>query len=91
VLDSRLSLTDKVDLGSRLQDAISGGPVTRPPDLSGAFAGSGDPAVLGRIKAAVTDIVERAVTHAFSRSFAIAGLLALAALIPLWWGRAARL
>ena len=91
VLDSRLSLTDQVDLGSRLQDAISGGPVTRPPDLSGAFAGSGDPAVLGRIKAAVTDIVERAVTHAFSRSFAIAGLLALAALIPLWWGRAARL
>ena len=47
--------------------------------------------MLGRIKAAVTDIVERAVTHAFSRSFAIAGLLALAALIPLWWGRAARL
>jgi MFS family permease len=87
VLDSQLSLSDKVDLGSRLEEAITGGSVTRPPDLSGAFTGPGDPGELARIRAAVTDVVERAVTHAFSRSFVVAALLALAALVPLWWGR----
>jgi len=87
VLDSKLSLTEKVDLGSRLEDAITGGSVTRPPDLSGAFSGAGDPRELARISAAVNDVVERAVTHAFSRSFVVAALLALAALVPLWWGR----
>jgi MFS family permease len=91
VLDSKLSLSEKIALGTRLQEAIGGGPVTRPPDLSGAFKGSGNPGELARIRTAVSDIVQRAVTSAFSRSFVVAALLALAALVPLWWGRVARL
>jgi hypothetical protein len=88
ILNSSLSITEKVDLGRRLEDAIGSGTVTRPPDLAPAFTGSGDPDELARLERLIGEQVDRAVTHAFSSSFVVAGVLALLALIPLWWGRA---
>ena len=90
ILDSKLSLTDKLDLGTALVDQIRGGPITRPPDLHPAFAAVGDRAEAHRMEVAIQDQVDRAVTHAFSSSFLVAALMALAALLPLWLPRTSR-
>jgi len=84
ILDSNLSLTEKLNLGQALYDQITGGPITRPPDLHPAFASVGDKAEAQRLETQIQDQVDRAVTHAFSSSFLVAALMALAALLPLW-------
>ena len=70
--------------GQALYDQITGGPITRPPDLHPAFASVGDKAEAQRLETQIQDQVDRAVTHAFSSSFLVAALMALAALLPLW-------
>ena len=87
ILDSNLSFTGKLDLGSALVDQIQAGAVTKPPNLAPAFdaaiKGGSDPSEIRNLEAKIQDEVKRAVTHAFSRSFLIAGLLGLLAIVPL--------
>jgi hypothetical protein len=83
ILSSKLSLSAKLTLGGALVDQIGSGPVTRPPDVGPAFRKAGNSPELRRLEAAINDQIQRAVTRAFSTSFLVAGLLAIAALIPL--------
>jgi MFS family permease len=83
ILSSKLSLSAKLTLGGALVDQISSGPVTRPPDVGPAFRKAGNSPELRRLEGAINDQIQRAVTRAFSTSFLVAGLLAIAALIPL--------
>jgi hypothetical protein len=87
ILDSPLSLGQKLQLGTALVQQISSGPVTRPPDLRPAFRKLGNSPETRRLQSAIQDQVDRAVTHAFSRSFLVAALLGLAAALPLLRGR----
>ena len=82
ILDSSLSLSEKLNLGTALVDQIRSGPVTRPPDLHPAFR-SMHTATGRQLEHAIQDQVDRAVTRAFSTSFLVAALLALAAALPL--------
>ncbi|MDX6593861.1 MAG: hypothetical protein QOJ13_3057 [Gaiellales bacterium] len=83
ILDSKLSLDAKLTLGGALVDQISSGPVTRPPDLGPAFRKAGNSPEVRGLEASINDQILRAVTRAFSTSFLVAGLLGIAALIPL--------
>ena len=87
ILDSKLDLSDKLDLGNALVEQIHSGPITRPPDLHPAFEKVGPSAEARRLEAAIQDQVDRAVTYAFSASFLVAALLAVAAAMPLAWAR----
>ena len=87
ILDSPLDLSKKLALGTALVDQITSGSVTRPPDIGPAFDKIGDVPGKAQLESAIQDQIDRAVTHAFSRSFAVAALLALAAAIPLLRGR----
>jgi MFS family permease len=88
ILDSPLDLSKKLALGTALVDQITSGSVTRPPDIGPAFDKIGDVPGKAALESAIQDQIDRAVTHAFSRSFVVAALLALAAAIPLVRGRA---
>jgi MFS family permease len=87
ILDSSLSLTQKVSLGSAIVAQVSSASVTRPPNLHPAFQQAGDSSEVHRLEAAINDQIERAVTHAFSSSFLVAALLALLATLPLIRGK----
>jgi MFS family permease len=82
ILDSSLSLSEKLNLGTALVDQIRSGPVTRPPDLHPAFRSMHN-ATGRQLERAIQDQVDRAVTRAFSTSFLVAALLGLAAALPL--------
>ncbi len=83
VLESSLSLTDKIALGGRLADLVGTAPVTKPPNLDSAFAPLGNGADVQALHESVTDQIEKAVTKAFSVPFALAAGMALLSLIPL--------
>jgi len=83
ILNSSLSLTQKIDLGSRLVEQIQSGAVTKPPNLKPAFEAIGNTPEIRKLEDEIQDQIDRAVTHAFSGSFLVAALMALAALIPL--------
>src|SRR6478752_2933245 len=87
ILDSSLSLTQKVSLGSAIVARVSSASVTRPPNLHPAFQQAGDSPEVHRLEASIQDQIERAVTHAFSNSFLVASLLALLAALPLIRGK----
>jgi hypothetical protein len=87
ILDSKLGLSDKLALGEAIFEQIQSGAITRPPDLHPAFEKIGRSAEATRLEDAIQDQVDRAVTHAFSASFLVAALLALAAALPLVWAR----
>ncbi len=87
ILDSPLSFSDKLKLGDHIIQQIQTGSVTRPPDIGPAFSSLGNTAEVRALRDTVQDEIDRAVTHAFSGSFVVAGLLALASLIPLVRGR----
>ena len=87
ILDSPLNLSQKLALGTAIVDQITSGSVTRPPDIGPAFDKIGDVPGKASLESAIQDQIDRAVTHAFSRSFLVAALLALAAAIPLLRGR----
>jgi MFS family permease len=86
LLDSELSTRTKIDLTRELNDRLEAAP-RQIPALSPAFESVGvDPeqqSELERLEHALDDIVDRAVTSTFSRSFLIAAVLALAALVPI--------
>ena len=83
VLESSLSISDKIDLGGRLADLVGTAPVTKPPNLDSAFKPLGNSPEVRQLHASVTDQIERAVTRAFSLPFALAAVMALLALVPL--------
>jgi MFS family permease len=91
VIDSNLSIQAKLDLGQAVADALarSGDEL---PNLRPAFAAQhpseADRPEYSRLEAALSDQARRAGTHAFSRSFFVAAALALAAIVPLLYGRA---
>jgi MFS family permease len=87
ILDSSLSLSQKVSLGSTIVAQVSSASVTRPPNLHPAFRQAGDSSEVHRLEGAIQDQIERAVTHAFSSSFLVAALLALLAALPLIRGK----
>ena len=87
ILDSSLSLSQKVSLGSAIVAQVSSASVTRPPNLHPAFQQAGDSPEVHRLEASIQDQIERAVTHAFSNSFLVASLLALLAALPLIRGK----
>jgi len=90
VIDSDLSIQAKLSLGQAVADALSQSG-TSLPDLGPVFkvqqASASDRPEYARLEAELTDQARRAGTHAFSRSFFVAAALALAALIPLVYGR----
>jgi len=87
ILDSSLSLSQKVSLGSAIVARVSSASVTRPPNLRPAFQQAGNSPEVHRLEASIQDQIERAVTHAFSSSFQVASVLALLAALPLIRGK----
>ena len=86
VLDARIEPTQKVELALEIADELRR-QKGQLPDLGPAFAvapstGS-DGAAARQLARDLEDQIQRAGTHAFSRSFAVAAALALLALIPL--------
>lgn len=80
-----LSITTKLHLANQLERRLVGGSATRVPDLAPVFHGS--TGALAQVGQEILDQVARAVTAAFRRSFLLAGLLALLALLPIGLGR----
>ena len=80
LLDARLRPAVKIELGARLAERVERAD-GRLPNLRPAFrdldVDRGERAPLARLRSEVTDEVERAATHAFSRSFLAGGGLAL--------------
>lgn len=86
LLDARLSPGLKLRLAGALAARIDGSD-GRPPDLAPAFREIVPPPAArrayARLEADLGDEVQRAATHAFSRSFLLAAALALLALAPI--------
>jgi MFS family permease len=86
VLDARLPFSAKLELGDALQRQAeaSGAHV---PDLGPVFAqlhpSPTQKPIYASVEKRLEDQVRRAVTHAFSRAFLIAALLALLAVVPI--------
>lgn len=86
------SLVDKVRLGAGLIAADAHAPQSQLPDLTPAFtavetgADPGTRAQFVALQARVQDLIERAVTDAFTTPLEICALLSLAALIPVGAG-----
>jgi MFS family permease len=90
VLNSRLSLQAKLRLGDAIDQSLRT-TRNRLPDLGPAFRAqhpsAADQPTYDALRAALTEQVRRAATHAFSRAFLVAAGIALLALIPLAAGR----
>jgi len=83
----RMSLYRNLIVSVLRYEQIQAGAVTKPPDLSPAFEAIGNTPQIHKLEEQIQDQIDRAVTHAFSGSFLVAALMALAALIPLARGR----
>jgi MFS family permease len=90
LLDSRLEPTTKFSVGLRLAGELDSA-TNEVPDVAPAFAGispsPGEAAELTALRRDVADQLDRAATTAFERSFLVAALLSLLALVPLLWPR----
>jgi MFS family permease len=90
VLNSALSFDAKLRLGDAINHQLQQAQ-NRLPDLGPAFRAqhpSGtDVPVYRRLRRSLTEQVRRAATHAFSRAFLVAAVIAIAALVPLAAGR----
>ncbi len=86
LLDSRLDPTDKIALAERISDRLAA-EGDKVPVIEPAFeplpADPDERADAIDLRAALADELDRAATHAFSRSFLIAAAFALAALLPI--------
>jgi hypothetical protein len=86
VLNSQLSLQAKLRLGDAIDQSLRT-TQNRLPDLRPAFdaqhPSAADRPTYDQLRAALTEQVRRAATHAFSRAFLIAAGIALLALVPL--------
>ena len=87
LLDAPLPTGVKIELATRIVGRLDAAG-NRVPDVAQAFPASESPddpsqrATYDGLRDALTDQVERAATHAFSRSFWLAAALALLALVP---------
>ena len=92
LLDADLAPATKVELGAAIAERLerAGG---RLPRLDPAFrrvdAQPGSQRELERLEASMNEEIQKAATAAFSLSFLLAGALALAALVPIFWRRPA--
>jgi MFS family permease len=86
VLNSPLSLSAKLSLGDAIDRSLRQ-TQDRLPDLGPAFRAqhpsASDRPTYDRLRTALTGQVRRAATHAFSRAFLVAALIALLGLVPL--------
>jgi len=86
VLNSPLSLTAKLNLGDAIERSLQR-TQNRLPDLGPAFRAqhpsAADRPAYDRLRTRLDGQVRRAATHAFSRAFLVAALIALLALVPL--------
>jgi hypothetical protein len=94
VLNSPLSLTAKLNLGGAIERTLQR-TQNRLPDLGPAFRAqhpsAADRPAYDRLRGQLDGQVRRAATHAFSRAFLVAALIAVLALVPLapGWRRTA--
>jgi MFS family permease len=90
LLDSDVSATTKFRVGVELGGELNG-PTNEVPDVGPVFdavdADGEERARLDALQADVEDQLDRAATTAFERSFIVAAVLSLFALIPLLWPR----
>jgi MFS family permease len=82
VLDANVPAGSKLSLARDVLATVSANRSGAVPDVRRAFRNRTGPQY-AEVERALVDDVERAATHAFSRSFRYAALLALAALLPL--------
>lgn len=90
LLDSGLDPTTKLNVGLRLAGALDS-TTNEVPDIGPAFdqarPRAGEAARLARLQTQVEGELDKAATKAFERSFLVAALLSLLALVPLLWPR----
>jgi hypothetical protein len=88
LLDSDLDATTKIDVGLALAAELDTA-TNEVPDVGPAFAAArpaaGEAAQLAALRARVEEELDRAATTAFERSFLVAAILSLLALVPLLW------
>ena len=88
LLDSDVAATTKLRVGVELGGELSG-PTNEVPDVAPVFEGvdadGEERARLDALQADVEDQLDRAATTAFERSFLVAAILSLFALVPLLW------
>ena len=88
VLDSGLPPLEKLGVAREVLVAVDeADEEARVPDVGEVVAEGGDDPARSTLAAMLQDQLDRAVTSAFSRSFLVAALLALAALVPILLGR----
>lgn len=88
VLDSRLPPLEKLGVAREVLAAVDEADEdARVPNVAEVVADDGDDPARSALAATLQDQLDRAVTSAFSRSFLVAALLALAALVPILLGR----
>jgi len=91
VIDSDISIQAKLSLGQAVADALARSGDSLPnlrPVFAAQHPSASDRPEYARLEAELEDQARRAGTHAFSRSFFVAAALALAAIVPLLYGRA---
>jgi hypothetical protein len=90
VLDSKVSLTEKIEIGERVEDRLAE-EKGKVPTIGAAFdpviEDSGDPDEVIALREELQDQLDRGATHAFSPSFGLGALMALIALIPIGLAR----
>ena len=91
VLDSRIPPLDKLGVAQDVLEQVEAAGANRRPDLDAAFEDRPDTDEYRSLLSTLRDELDRAVTNAFSGPFLVAAALALAALVPVWLGRRARL
>jgi MFS family permease len=93
LLDSGLDPATKIGVALRLADELDSA-TNEVPDVGPAFAAAepaaGEAARLATLEDDVADELDRAATTAFERSFLVAALLSLLAIVPLLWPAATR-
>src|SRR4051794_7489545 len=90
VLDSKVSLTEKIDIGARVEDRLAE-EKGKVPTIGAAFdpviEDEGDREAVVDLREELQDQLDRGATHAFSPSFGLGALMALIALIPIGLAR----
>jgi MFS family permease len=90
VIDSKVSLTEKIEIGERVEDRLAeekGKVPTIGPAFDPVIESSGDPEDVIALREELQDQLDRGATHAFSPSFGLGALMALIALIPIGLAR----
>jgi MFS family permease len=88
VLDSRISPLDKIGVARDILVAVDEAEAeARVPDVASVISNEGDDDAYRDLANALQDQLDRAATHAFSRSFLAAALLGLCALVPILLSR----